>query len=176
VVVVVTAELLERTDLAALTLDELAALYGGDDETDALITAECDWRDQADAQRARQRARRHLDPVTVEWREAAHAPYLAAEAACNGELVRDPLDAPFEDAFALWSGTDQFVARWASEELRNYWQEHPRNHSDRLPADVARAKAVLRRRMDARGGASAPRGRAGIVGGEQGDVWQLRRR
>jgi len=90
----------------SLTDSELLNLYAT--EPDAAL-ADAERRDQADAARARRRS----DPLTAEWCDAAHAQDLAAEAACNGELVRDAQHAPFCDAFALWSGSDQFAQRWA---------------------------------------------------------------
>jgi AAA domain len=111
-------------DLRSLPDDELAAMYASADEgTQAALVAECERRDQATA-KARARSARRNEPVTAEWRDMAYAQYRAAEAACNGELAVK--DAPFTDAFALWSGTEAFAMKYATEELRNYWLSQPR--------------------------------------------------
>ena len=75
-------------------------------------------------QRHAARCARRDDPVTTDWQNAAYADYLAAERELCGNLaVRDT---PFTDAFVLWTGTEAFAQKYCTEELRNWWLDHPR--------------------------------------------------
>ena len=60
----------------------------------------------------------------AEWESAAYAQYLLAEEVCRGNLVRR--DSPVRDGWALWSGSERFAQANCSEELHNFWLEHPR--------------------------------------------------
>lgn len=91
------------------------------------------------------------DEVRAEWERAAHAQYLDAEQECSGYLVRRPhhvyREKPAEpgkcaepgcghlaryprhsgvDAFVLWTGSDDWARQHATDELRAYWDTHPR--------------------------------------------------
>jgi hypothetical protein len=118
-----TATMTERPDLRPMTDDDLAAMFGASEDQDAAILAECERRDQATAAARRRSARQH-EPVTSEWRDMAYSQYTAAEAACAGNLA--VTGAPFADAFTLWSGTQAFADKYATEELRNWWLDNPR--------------------------------------------------
>jgi Protein of unknown function (DUF3631) len=112
--------------LAAYTDAELYEFYSGSapdaDDWRQLLEAEMERRDAADHARQARRA----DPVTCEWRDAAHAQYLAAEAACSGVLLnRRGIDAGI-DPWQLWRGPQNIAGAYCSEELRNYWLDHPR--------------------------------------------------
>ena len=74
----------------------------------------------------RARERRRQDPVAREWRDAAHAQFLAAEAATNGFLVNAAGRARGIDPWSLWSGPADRAERWASWELLEFWQGNPR--------------------------------------------------
>jgi hypothetical protein len=112
--------------LAELTLEQLADLFDSGDAGDqAAVIAEADRRDRAD--RARQRSRERYAAASAEWRDAAHAQYLDAEATTRGYLLsRQGLAEGIEDPFVLWSGPAAWAMARASEELRNYWLNHPR--------------------------------------------------
>src|ERR1019366_7534101 len=112
-----TAIPLEPPPLAALTDDELLGLYGPDDDLNAAVLAEAQRRD--DVIRSRNSWRN--DPVRSDWETAAYAQMLAAERACNGNLVRR--DSKITDAWQLWSGNERTAQANATEELRNYWRE-----------------------------------------------------
>ena len=89
-----------------------------------ILEAECERRDRADAkarERAHARAARQHEPVTTEWHAMAYAQFLAAERDLVGNLA--VTDAPFADAFSLWSGTEAWAQRWATEELKNWWRD-----------------------------------------------------
>ncbi len=115
--------------LAEYSDRELVQWYGAssDEQWHATLEAEMERREQAEAaarQRHAARCARRDDPVTTDWQAAAYAQYLAAERDLRGNLaVRD---APFADAFTLWSGTEVFAMKYATEELRNWWIDHPR--------------------------------------------------
>ena len=115
--------------LAGYTDAELTTFYGQAVATDnaewaQILEAECERRDQADAkarERAHARAARQHDPVTTDWHGLAYSQFLAAERDLNGNLAVP--DAPFADAFSLWSGTEAWAERWATEELKNWWRD-----------------------------------------------------
>jgi hypothetical protein len=111
------------TDLRKLSLEDLAALLGdADDALGAAILRECDRRDRAEHARRARRA----DPVAAEWRDAARAQYLAAEAACNGYLLNRRGLATGIDPWSLWSGPVRRAMALASWELREFWESNPR--------------------------------------------------
>jgi hypothetical protein len=112
-----TAITLEAPPLAALTDDELAALYGPDDDLNAAVLTEAQRRDDV----IRSRNSRRNDPVRSDWETAAYAQMLAAEAACNGNLARR--DSKITDAWQLWAGPEHVALANATEELRNYWRD-----------------------------------------------------
>jgi hypothetical protein len=133
---------LEAPPLAALTDDELAALYGPDDTLNVAILAEGQRRDD---QVAARNARRN-DPVRSDWETAAYAQYLAAERACNGNLVRR--DSKITDAWQLWSGPEHVARANATEELRNYWRDHPRLTVTAYQQQTAHDLEVYRDQLD----------------------------
>lgn len=112
----------QQAGLRGLTDDELADLYNeGDDATRAAVMDECTRRDRA-ARAAAERER-----IRAEWHDAAYADYLAAEEECRGELVNPAgVAAGVPDGFALWSGPLTVALKYATEELRDWWKEHPR--------------------------------------------------
>ena len=100
------------------TWEALADLYGKvsyDDEAARLVIGEARRREGLE------RAKRARQAGVSAWTDAAHAQYMAAEAACNGNLVRR--DSPVRDAWSLWIGTGAYALAHASEELRLWWQE-----------------------------------------------------
>jgi Protein of unknown function (DUF3631) len=100
------------------TWDALADLYSKvshDDEAARLVIDEARRRERLERQRRTRQA------GVSAWVDAAHAQYMAAEAATNGNLVRR--DSPVTDAWSLWSGTEAYALAHASEELRLWWQE-----------------------------------------------------
>jgi hypothetical protein len=117
----VTAELL-APDLASLSDGELLSLYAnGTDADRAAVLAECRRQD------TRRKARARRSRLTSEWEEGAYAQYLAAEAECCGYLTSREGDAAGISPWpALWTGPERRALRLASEELRNYWLDHPR--------------------------------------------------
>jgi hypothetical protein len=103
----------------------------------------------------------------AEWHDAAHAQYLRAEAECNGYLVRGPhhdyRDAPGKpgkceecgnaagyprhrgtDAFALWTGSEEFANCHATEELRAFWDRERRITVSEYQRQAAAGRADAR--------------------------------
>jgi hypothetical protein len=108
-------------DLRRATLDDLAALFAGDDDkVRRAALAEVSRRDQAD------RARRARNAVAAEWYDCAHAQFVAAESATRGNLLNKRGRAAGLEPFTLWSGPASRAMAYASEELAEFWQSSPR--------------------------------------------------
>jgi hypothetical protein len=111
--------------LRTLTDDQLCSMYGTADEaTQDAIRHECDRRDARDRKRAAVKAR--WDAGVAEWLDYAQAQWIAAEYACNGVLLSRAGRAAGINARDLWNGPAARAARYASEELRDFWDRHPR--------------------------------------------------
>ena len=107
---------IERPELSALSTSELAELA---EYMPGEIAAERSRRAAAQRRYAARNA-----GLAGEWMDAAHAQYLAAEAACCGNLVRK--GSAVTDGWSLWSGTDAWAMQEATEELREFWYANPR--------------------------------------------------
>ena len=122
-----TALLDQPADLTGLTWDELAeaicAADGDQAAIDALV-AEEKRRDRIADSRVKAQAKRRA--LYDEWREAATADYTAAEATTRGYLLSEQGKRETDEPFTLWSGPEHRAMRLASEELRNWWLDHPR--------------------------------------------------
>jgi hypothetical protein len=111
-------------DLKALTDDELAERYAADEDLAAEILREMARRDRKARQHARDAAR--WAATYDEWHAGAYAQYLAAEAECRGNLVHKSALDDVTDPFSLWTGSEAWATRCASEELKDFWMLHPR--------------------------------------------------
>ena len=121
-------------DLRSLSLDDLGEMYGGaDNDTCAAILAECERRARADKARDKRRA------VSAEWYDAMFAQYMQAEDTCRGNLLSV---AGIADPVSLWRGAEKWAQRMASEELRNFWDDHGARLS---LAEYKRQQAMARR-------------------------------
>jgi AAA domain len=114
--------------LCELTLEELADAYdSGDEATAAAVLAETARRDAAEQADRKRRQRNARGKATSEWYDAAYAQYLDALAYCQGNLLSALGKAEdIQEDMALWSGPEAWATPRASEELRNYWLDHPR--------------------------------------------------
>lgn len=110
--------------LSELSEDQILAAYQAGSLTLEDAMGELRGRDQREQDRRDALRARRSDPVTAEWADAAHGQYTAAEAACAGKLVRK--GSAVTDAWQLWSGPEWLARQSATEELRNYWDDHPR--------------------------------------------------
>jgi DNA-binding transcriptional ArsR family regulator len=132
-----TAIAAEQPSLRALTDDELRTAFDTGEITLEALTDECDRRDRAGRSRQARRA------GEGEWREGAHAQFLAAEAETNGYLLSRAGQAAGIDPWSLWSGPEATALKYASEELREFWLANPRMTAaeyDRQRRDGARAE------------------------------------
>ena len=112
-------------DLRKLTDEELAAMYGsGDEATQAAVLREADRRDRKAAQTARDKVR--WAAVHAAWQEWRDAQVSAAEAECRGQLLNKAGRAAGISVWTLWSGSPAQAARYASEELLEFWGKNPR--------------------------------------------------
>ena len=131
-----TAGLLE-SGLRGLTDDELAAAYGNADDTlRAELAGEGDRRDRAGKDSVRSKAR--WASVSGQWFDGARANYLAAETYCRGYMLSREGQAAGVTEWSLWSGPAKRAERYASEELLNFWLEHPRMTVTEYGAELSR--------------------------------------
>ena len=108
-------------ELGRLTLAELGDAYNAGRLSFADLARECDRRDRAG------RAACARADIAAAWYDAAFAQYLAAEqATCGYLLSRAGEAAGITDAFALWRGPAHVAERYASEELRLFFETWPR--------------------------------------------------
>ena len=115
------------TTMTELTVAELSDLYSKvshDEDARRIVETELARRDRAAAGKRKAVQARRDDPVTNEWLDAAHAQYMQAEAECAGKLVK--WGSVITDAWALWSGPEWLARQCATEELCNFWDDHPR--------------------------------------------------
>lgn len=116
-------------NLRTLTDDQLGdvlatACANGDQTTQRAVQVECDRRDRRDRQKLVDKAR--WARVTALYAEYLNAQWDAAETFCNGQLLNKAGRAAGIDARTLWEGTAAHAARYASEELLEFWAHHPR--------------------------------------------------
>lgn len=105
--------------------EQLARRYhDGDAATQAAVLREARYRDQRMAKHVR--ACERWSRFSSEWLDWAHSQYLAAEAECRGNLLNREGIAAGISPWSLWSGSASGAARYASEELRNFWATNPR--------------------------------------------------
>lgn len=64
--------------------------------------------------------------VRAEYEDVLWAAYQAAETATNGRLLNRRGEAKGIDPMALFRSNQRFAEAYASEELREWWREHPR--------------------------------------------------
>lgn len=135
-----TATVAGQAALRALTDDELLAAYSTSGETgQAAVLAEAARRDRADA------ARKARQAAESAWMDAAFAEYLAAEQATKGRMLsREGMARGPSDPFGLWRLPERQALRFASEELREHWLDHPRLSLAGYRRQLAAAKRAER--------------------------------
>lgn len=120
--------------MTQVTDDNAALLYRVAAEGSALrllALAEMGRRDVADeraakAQARKDKARAKRRAARAEYDLWVHAQWLAAEAACNGYLLSAAGRNLVADPAALWPMARRLSDRYASEELRDWWADHPK--------------------------------------------------
>jgi hypothetical protein len=139
------SETISPAALKALDDGELEALWAGaeDEALQALIIREAARRERCAAERAARHA------VNEEWFLFAHAQFLAAEAACRGNLLSRAGIAAGTDPWSLWSGPLARAERFASEELRDFWLTSARVTVMEYAAQVREAQRIEREQAGA---------------------------
>lgn len=117
-------------DIRQLSDEQLADVWRAGGIDLAELEAESARRDRAEAARAARRARE------IQWAEAMHAQFTAAESYCRGNMLSaagerarvNPYDGQREpiEPEQLWRVSERDAQRWASEELCNFWLDNPR--------------------------------------------------
>jgi hypothetical protein len=102
--------------------DELLALWTTDPDgpTGRSSMAEAKRRDAAAYAKA------HREAIRAEWAEGAFALYLQAEAETRGNMLSRKGEAADIDPWSLFSGVERRVKCYGSEELNNFFLDHPR--------------------------------------------------
>lgn len=130
-------------DLRNATGEELEELYFA-------VIAEMDRRDREarTAQERAEAARVRRAAVRDEWEMYQHADYLAADAECRGNLLSKAGLAADVSEYSLWTGREDVARKYASEELNEYWDKHPRftigEFAKQRAADTIEAREVAR--------------------------------
>ena len=116
-------------ELERMSFDEANRLYQASRRARAraAVLAEMERRDREDEKRARIEAGRARARATMEARRDEYALYvydawMAAETDCNGYLLSKAGLAARVEPADLWSMQEKRAVRYASQELREWWQ------------------------------------------------------
>lgn len=92
------------------------------------IVAELDRRDESEKRAAarKQRARERRQERESEYQDEVYRQWLQAEAETNGYMLNKAGKAAGIDERSLFTGPQSRVAKYASRELRDYFDAHPR--------------------------------------------------
>jgi Protein of unknown function (DUF3631) len=127
-------------ELRTASDEELLAVYQAGGTRGAL--AEAARRDRLDRSARARHAQRDG------WEDAARAQYLDAERECRGSLVSARGIAAGASDWSLWSGPRPRALAYATEELRNYWDAHPRVTVTGWRQQVSDGKRIQRGERD----------------------------
>jgi hypothetical protein len=99
-----------------------------DERARAQILHEMERRDQADIRRQEKRDayKARVLGKRLERAEAVDFAWLQAEQATKGNMLNRAGKAAWSDERSLFTGPESRARRYASEELLNHWQDHPR--------------------------------------------------
>lgn len=138
-----------QADRLAQLLDEgwdeqeaVAEVYGISIERQRRDRAIADLREQGHSGRGFEELAR------AAYRDYVHRQYIAAEAATRGNLVTREGQARGVDPKALFTGPEARARRWASDELKGWWDEHGRMTFAEFKAQLLDDSAALRRLRD----------------------------
>lgn len=84
------------------------------------------------------------DLARAAFREQAERDYFAAEAATNGYLLTAEGQRKGIDARDLWRNNEAFARRWASDELKEWWDQHGRLTFDEFAEGLLSGQAAAR--------------------------------
>ena len=108
------------------------------------VVRELDRRENAIARRARARGRRQTRDS--EFRAHLENEWARAEEQTRGNMLNKAGRAADVDPRTLFTGSERRAAKYASEELRRYWDEHPRgSRAEFLGGAAGQARAGRRR-------------------------------
>ncbi|WP_067469992.1 phage minor capsid protein [Actinomadura macra] len=144
------AELADRfnqlMDEGWLEEEAVAEVYG--------ISIEQQHRDRAIADLRAQgyTGDRFEDLARQAYRDHVHEQYLAAEEATNGYMVNNEGRTRSIDPRDLFTGNEARARRWASDELKGWWDAHGRVTFDEFKAMLTDDPTALRRLRDRGGG------------------------
>jgi hypothetical protein len=133
-------DVLDRSTLRGATDHELQAHFTHRDNarTHRQILAEMKRRDNADAAKKRATSRKFERYEHVE-REIA-----AAEHATNGYMVNKAGQARGVTEWQLMTGRERDADKYSTDELKAYWERHPRPTARNLSADPTRRQRQAR--------------------------------
>ncbi|WP_432110793.1 phage minor capsid protein [Streptomyces sp. YPW6] len=97
-----------------------------DDDRYAGMTAAERWIAEREYEAEQQRTAYTREEIREMYREHVYAQLLAAEDATNGYLLNPKYRASDVDPLSLFSGPAHIAYARASEELKRWWQDHPR--------------------------------------------------
>jgi hypothetical protein len=86
------------------------------------------------------------DALRSDWHDAAFAQYLAASDVCRGHLVAE--SSAVTDDWQLWSGSEAWARKNATEELREFWDANPRLTVTQYAAQVTEGRRIQRDERD----------------------------
>jgi hypothetical protein len=105
----------------------------------ARLQAEADAREEArkllDAD-PRRKPNRIDEQLRSDYDDYVHVEWLRAEEECNGVLLNGAGRAAGISSSSLWSGTTARARKYASEELKSFWQRHGRINYSTFRADA----------------------------------------
>lgn len=117
----------DRHVLRAMSDEEIRKNFRWDNEVEAAVfLGELDRRDQADARR-KNTVQRRKDKAARENEEhqlAIEAAYRSADQATRGHMLSPAGRAAGVDPRSLFSGSGARARKYASEELRGFWDDH----------------------------------------------------
>lgn len=140
---------LSDDDLAA----RAAALDWDDKAAVASVMRETDRRDRAAALRTRARSK-SLDAHT-QHAEAAQAQYQVAEEETRGHMLSKAGQRAGVRELDLWNMNERTARKYASEELNEWWDAHPRITKGKIKADARANRRALEDAHEAEHGAYA---------------------
>ena len=150
-------------------LEDLYAKVAHDDSARSLVLGEIERRERLERQQQARAAERE------EWEAMAWAQYEAADRECCGYLIRDERARTHDyretperpgrcrdcggasrhpwhtgvSAFILWTRSEDWARKYASEELCSFWDTHPRVTVTEYRDQITQGKRIQRDERDA---------------------------
>lgn len=126
--------------LREMTDDELAGALGAVDWSDLeavrTLSREASRRDKNERERGKRRSE------SVAHANDLERQYLAAEEETRGHMLSRAGQAKNIDPKSLWEGSETRARKYASEELNEYWDAHPRLTIGKVREDARKNRAA----------------------------------